>query len=106
MRILKLTFKDLNQIVRDWKSALFLLIMPLLFTLFFGFIFGGGSPKQDVDSRLPVSVINQDEGILAASLEQLLEGSEVIRPVSLNEETVEQYNKMVEDGDLAASIID
>ena len=105
MRILKLTFKDLSQVVRDWKSALFLLIMPLLFTLFFGFIFGGGSSKQDVDLRLPVSVINQDGGTLAASLENLLEGSEVVRPVSLTKETAEQYNKMVEDGDLAAVVI-
>ena len=105
MRILKLTFKDLSQVVRDWKSALFLLIMPLLFTLFFGFIFGGGSSKQDVDSRLPVGVINQDRGTLAASLENLLEGSEVVRPVSLPKETADQYNKSVKDGDLAAVVI-
>jgi ABC-2 type transport system permease protein len=105
MRILKLTFKDLSQVVRDWKSALFLLIMPLLFTLFFGFIFGGGSSKQDVDLRLPVGVINQDGGTLAASLENLLEGSEVVRPVSLTKETAEQYNKSVKDGDLAAVLI-
>jgi ABC-2 type transport system permease protein len=105
MRILKLTFKDLSQVVRDWKSALFLLIMPLLFTLFFGFIFGGGSSKRDVDPRLPVGVINQDRGTLAASLENLLEGSEVVRPVSLTKETAEQYNKSLKDGDLAAVVI-
>lgn len=105
MRILDLAYKDLSQIVRDWKSGLFLLVMPLLFTLFFGFVFGGSNAKPDVDSRLPVGVIDQDQGTLAASLQKLLESSEVIRPVLLKNEELEQYNQMVEDGDLAAVVI-
>jgi linearmycin/streptolysin S transport system permease protein len=105
MRILDLAYKDLSQIVRDWKSGLFLLVMPLLFTLFFGFVFGGSNAKPEVDSRLPVGVIDQDQGTLAASLQKLLEGSEVIRPVLLKNEELEQYNQMVEDGDLAAVVI-
>ena len=47
MRILVLAYKDLSQIVRDWKSGLFLLVMPLLFTLFFGFVFGGSNTKPE-----------------------------------------------------------
>ena len=108
MRILDLAYKDLSQIVRDWKSGLFLLVMPLLFTLFFGFVFGASSSKPEVDPRLPVGVINKDEqgeGSLAASLETLLEDSEVIRPVLLNEEEANQVNQMVEEGDLAAAVI-
>jgi ABC-2 type transport system permease protein len=106
MRILDLAYKDLFQILRDWKSGLFLLVMPVLFTLFFGFIFGSAlNSKPDVDPRLPVGVINRDGGSLAASLETLLEGSEVIRPVALNEEEAEQANQMVEDGDLAAVVL-
>jgi ABC-2 type transport system permease protein len=81
MRILILAYKDLLQILKDWKSGLFLLIMPILFTLFFGFIFGGSS-----------------------NLEKLLEDSEVIRPVVLDEQEAEQVNQMVEDGDLAAVV--
>jgi ABC-2 type transport system permease protein len=50
-------------------------------------------------------VIDQDQGTLAASLQKLLEGSEVIRPVLLKNEELEQYNQMVEDGDLAAVVI-
>ena len=34
MRILDLARKDLFQILKDWKSGLFLLVMPILFTLF------------------------------------------------------------------------
>jgi ABC-2 type transport system permease protein len=105
MRILILAYKDLLQILKDWKSGLFLLIMPILFTLFFGFIFGGSSDsKPDVDPRLPVGVINRDGGSLALNLEKLLEDSEVIRPVVLDEQEAEQVNQMVEDGDLAAVV--
>jgi ABC-2 type transport system permease protein len=106
MRILDLAYKDLSQILRDWKSGLFLLVMPLLFTLFFGFVFGAGStPEPDVDPRLPVGVIDQDHGSLAASLERLLEDSEVIRPVVLNENEGQQASQRVEEGDIAAVVI-
>ncbi|HEX5943553.1 MAG TPA: ABC transporter permease [Anaerolineales bacterium] len=105
MRILVLAYKDLLQILKDWKSGLFLLVMPILFTLFFGFVFGGShNSKPDVDPRLPVGVINRDGGRLASNLERLLEGSEVIRPVVLDEREAEQVNQMVEDGDLAAVV--
>jgi ABC-2 type transport system permease protein len=106
MRILYLAYKDLLQILQDWKSALFLLVMPLLFTLFFGFVFGTTlDSKSDVDPRLPVGVINRDDGNLAVSLEKLLEDSEVIRPVILNEAEATKANQMVHDGDLAAVVI-
>ena len=106
MRILDLAFKDLAQILHDWKSGLFLLVMPLLFTLFFGFVMGSASsPKPEVDSRLPVGVIDQDKGSLAENLKTLLEGSEVVRPVVLDEKEAEQSNQMVENGDLAAIVI-
>ena len=106
MRVLNLAYKDLSQILKDWKSGLFLLVMPLLFTLFFGFVFGAGSTTEpDVDPRLPVGVIDQDHGSLAASFEKLLEDSEVIRPIALGEEESGQASQMVQDGDLAAVVI-
>jgi ABC-2 type transport system permease protein len=105
MRILDLALKDLSQILRDWKSGLFLLVMPLLFTLFFGFVFGSGSaPKEEVDPRLPVGVIDRDGGSLAASLGTLLEVSEVIRPVFLDDD-MQAADQMIEAGDLAALVI-
>jgi ABC-2 type transport system permease protein len=80
--------------------------MPLLFTLFFGFVMGSGSaPKTNVDSRLPVGVIDRDGGSLASNLKTLLEGSEVIRLVALKGEEIQQAKQMVEDGDLAAVVI-
>jgi ABC-2 type transport system permease protein len=106
MRILYLAYKDLLQILQDWKSALFLLVMPLLFTLFFGFVFSGTSnSKSDADLRLPVGVINRDYGSLSVSLEKLMEHSEVIHPVVLNEEEANQSDQMVRNGKLAAVVI-
>ena len=106
MRVIHLAIKDLSQILRDWKSGLFLLIMPLLFTLFFGFVMGSATAsKPDVDPRLPVGVIDRDGGTLAASLQTLLEESEVIHPVILKGGEAEQGDQMVTKGDLAALVI-
>jgi ABC-2 type transport system permease protein len=106
MRIIHLAIKDLSQIVRDWKSGLFLLIMPLLFTLFFGFVMGSATaPKPDVDPRLPVGLIDKDGGILAANLQTLLEESDVIRPVALKQVEFQSVDQKVRDGDLAAVVI-
>jgi ABC-2 type transport system permease protein len=106
MRIFDLARKDLSQILHDWKSGLFLLVMPLLFTLFFGFVMGSGSvAKADMDARLPVGVSDQDGGSLANSLKTLLEESEVIRPVALQTTDLEQADTMLENGDLAAVVL-
>jgi ABC-2 type transport system permease protein len=106
MRLLDLAHKDLVQILRDRKSWLFLLAMPLVFTLFFGFVMGSAlNPNADADPRLPVGVLDQDGGSLASSLEKLLEDSDVIRPVVLEGEAAKQADQMVEDGDLAAVVV-
>jgi ABC-2 type transport system permease protein len=104
VRIVDLASKDLVQVIRDWKSALFLVVMPILFTLFFGFIF---APSQaEDDPRLPVGFLNHDPaGSLAANLEDLLAVSDVVRPVPLNEADVTQIDEQVRDGGLAATLI-
>ena len=106
MRIIHLAIKDLSQIIKDWKSGLFLLIMPLLFTLFFGFILGSATaPKPEIDPRLPVGVIDRDGGILSANLQTLLEESDVIRPVMLIQDELESADQKVRNGDLAAVVV-
>ncbi|MGD8487609.1 MAG: ABC transporter permease [Anaerolineae bacterium] len=104
MRILNIAGKDLLQITRDWKSALFLVVMPILFTLFFGFVF---APEQDGDDpRLPVGLLNQDPaGSLAAGLNDLLTASDVVRPVTLDETGKDQIDDQVRNGDLAAALV-
>jgi ABC-2 type transport system permease protein len=96
--------KDLLQIIRDWKSALFLVLMPILFTLFFGLIFAPG--EGEGDPRLPVGFVSQDPpGILVANLENLLAASDVVRPVGLTEAEVANVDEKIRNGDLAAALI-
>lgn len=107
MRILDLALKDLRQIVRDWKSFLFLLAMPIAFTLVFGFSFGGfDSENEQADLRLPVALIDQDNGEFSPVLHELLNKSDVIRPEFISEEIQnDEIEKKVADNELAAMII-
>ncbi len=103
MRVIDLALKDLLQVVRDWKSALFLVVMPILFTLFFGFILGSGAAG---DPRLPVGFVNHDQaGALSTSLRSLLEASDAIRPVVLEGDEADRVAEFVRDEDLAAVVI-
>jgi ABC-2 type transport system permease protein len=104
MRSVDLALKDLVQVVRDWKSALFLVVMPILFTLFFGFVL---SPAQaEGDARLPVGLLNRDgAGGVAAHLGTLLAASDVVRPVALDEAQAADLDEQVRGGDLAAAVV-
>jgi ABC-2 type transport system permease protein len=99
-RILDLALKDLRQITRDRKSFLFLLVMPIIFTLLFGFAFGG---NNTADPRLPVGLADEDGGELSAQLAAMLAGSEVVR-IDI-EDTREALQNMVVEEELAAAVI-
>jgi len=106
MRVIDLTIKDLTELVRDWKAAVFLVIMPIAFTLLFGFAFGGFGGGEE-DPRLPVGLIDQGGGRLSASLVSLLDASGVVRPVALEGRDADPASaeKQVQDEDLAAAVI-
>lgn len=105
MRILDLALKDLRQILRDRQSAFFLLIMPIVFTLLFGFAFGGfDSGGDNTAPRLPVGFLNQDAGITAQHLVTLLEQSDVLR-LETSSADADILAQQVTDGDLAAAVI-
>jgi ABC-2 type transport system permease protein len=104
IRILDITLKDLMQLMRDFKTFMFLLIMPIIFTFLFGYAFGGFS-SEATDSRLPVGYLSQDDHWVTDTLHDLLTESEVIR---LDENiflSAEDFEKLVTDGDLAAAVI-
>ncbi len=103
-RILDIAQKDLLQILRDRKTFLFLLIMPIAFTFLFGFAFGGFS-KTESDPRLPVAVIDEDGGELSLKLVELLENSEVIAITQNADKTLADYEKLLEKGKLAGIIV-
>ncbi len=102
MRVIDLALKDLYQLVKDWKTFLFLLAMPLVFTLLFGTVFSSG----DGDPRLPVAVLDQDQGgALGARLVTLMEASDVIHPVVAEETEATALAEQVQDEDVAAVVI-
>ena len=104
MSILHIASKDLTQILRDRKTFLFLLIMPIAFTLLFGFAFSGADAGVE-DARLPVGLLNQDGSPLSLELERLLAASEVIRLESDPAQTPVSLEEQVAQKDLAAALV-
>jgi ABC-2 type transport system permease protein len=102
-RIFDIASKDLRQIMRNRMTFLFLLIMPIAFTLLFGLAFGGsGSPG---DPRLPVAYLDQDGGQVSQGLKTLLAGSAVIRLDEKAGRSRADLEKLVADGKLAAAVV-
>jgi ABC-2 type transport system permease protein len=107
MRVMDLAIKDLRQILRDWRSALFLAIMPILFTLFFGVILNPVfSQETEGDPRLPVGVVNLDQsGELGVELMRLIEASDAIRPEAFEAPDAQEAERQVADQELAAAVM-
>ena len=91
MRIFDIAFKDLSQILRDVRSSLFLVAMPILFTLFMGFAYSsGGDGEVTTDHRISLGWVNNDpDGLLSQQLFSLLSTSDALRIVALTPETVD-----------------
>ena len=104
LRVLDITSKDLLQILRDRKIFMFLLIMPITFTLLFGYAFGGFGGGSS-DPRLPVGFINADGSWLSRKLGDLLSGSEVIRLDEYPSSQLSQLEGLVADEKLAAAVV-
>jgi ABC-2 type transport system permease protein len=103
LRILDIASKDLLQIIRNRLTFLFLLIMPIGFTLLFGVAFGGLGGKAD--ARLPVGYLNQDGGQISQQLEDLLKASTVIRIDEKDQRNITELEKLVADEKLAAALV-
>jgi len=103
MSAFDLMVKDLKQILRDRKSLMFVLAMPIAFTLLFGFAFGGyGSPG---DTRLQVVVAGDTADPACAALIDLMKSSTVVRtvtPVSLDDQAL---RLSVRDGKITAVVL-
>jgi ABC-2 type transport system permease protein len=101
LKILNIARKDLLQIVREKQSFLFLLVMPILFTILLGFAFGGFS-SQDEDTRLPVALVDQDGEYFSQTYRQILETSDVIRLME-SPDQLNQLKQLVREEELAAA---
>jgi ABC-2 type transport system permease protein len=104
IRILDLAWKDLLQNMREKQTFVFLLIMPIIFTLLFGFAFGG-TVAGDSDPRLPVGILDQDHNSLSQALMKLLQSSDVIRLEEKPNRSSADLEKLVADSKLAAALI-
>jgi ABC-type Na+ efflux pump permease subunit len=62
MPILTLAFKDLRLLLRDVRSAVILLVTPLLLILVLGLSLGEGFGEKP-DDRLRISIVNFDRGL-------------------------------------------
>lgn len=87
MRIFDLALKDLSQIFRDKKSILFLVAMPIVFTLFMGLAYRSTGTDEATDTRLPLAVVNpQPDGMLNRALLGRLTASETMRVEEMTQE--------------------
>jgi ABC-2 type transport system permease protein len=102
-RILDIAAKDLLQLVRDRKVFMFLLIMPICFTLLFGYAFGAFGSSSD--SRLPVAFLNEDDHWVSAKLQHILAASEVVRLMPLPGSTADELAAAVADEEFAGAIV-
>lgn len=101
MRIFDIAFKDLQQVLRDKRSLLFLVAMPLAFTFFMGFAYKGMA--QTPDPRLAVGIANQDpDGALSLELSTRLSQVEGLR---LETVSGQQAEETVRRGSLAAVLV-
>lgn len=102
MSAIDLMIKDLTQILRDRKSLMFILIMPIAFTLLFGFAFGGyGAPG---DTRLPVVVGGDAADPSYAAFTDLVASSTVVRLVDPASTEDQALRASVRDGKVTAVI--
>jgi ABC-2 type transport system permease protein len=99
MRLFDLMLKDLRQIVRDRRALIFLIVMPIVFTVFMGFAL---RPAPPADPRLPVGLVVEDTGLLGGKIKALMEASNAVRPVPTISGEAEA---LVRNGDLAAALI-
>jgi ABC-2 type transport system permease protein len=102
--ILDITQKDLTQLARNRMTFLFLLVMPIVFTLLFGYAFGGFS-KETPDPRLPVGYLDLDNSAGSRQLRELLAGSAVLRMDENKELSAQELESMVSAKDLAGAIV-
>ncbi len=102
-RILDISIKDLLQIMRNRLTFLFMLIMPIAFTILFGLAFGGSGKTPD--TRLPVGYLDQDGSVLSEDLRNLLSASTVLRLDETPGRSETDLATLTQKGKVAAAIV-
>ncbi len=96
-RLWYITTKDLLQTRRDRLAALFTIVLPVIFTVFLGLLFGTGGAQS-----LPLAVANSDPGAAAQEFIGLLHSSPVLDVQTYQPAGVD---KAVQDQKVAAGLL-
>lgn len=104
MRIIDLALKDLSQILRDKRSLLFLVAMPIVFTFFMGFAYKSGRDNDAAkDNRIPLGFVNNDgDGVVSKQLFATLSKSDSIRVVEVASAAVDES---IRKGEVAGVLV-
>ncbi|HZU87414.1 MAG TPA: ABC transporter permease [Anaerolineaceae bacterium] len=104
-RIFDIALKDIRQTVRDRMSLLFLLILPLVFTLFMGFAFSSTGSTQDNLARFKVGYASLDPyGALTVPFLDMLKATGLEVELVVDDQ-IETARTRVQSGDLDALVI-
>lgn len=100
MKMFDLVINDLSQIFRDKRSLIFLVAMPIVFTLFMGFAYRGGEGDEPGDPRIPIAWVQAGAaGDLSQMLYARLDGSDALKPLPMEQaEALEALDKGEVDG--------
>ena len=101
--IFAIALKDIQETMRDRMTFMFLLAMPIVFTLLFGFAFGGGGAQAD--TRPVVGWLDQDGSRLSAALKEFLLAAGDVRLDETAGRTPADLEKLAAEGKLAAALV-
>ena len=104
MRIVDIAIKDLAQIFGDKRTILFLIAMPVVFTLFMGFAYRGGG-NEAAQNEQPILLgwaSNDPDGLISTELYRLLTHSQNIQ---LIEAEPAEADQLVSRGEVAGVLV-
>lgn len=104
MRIIAIAMKDLAQIFRDKRAILFLIAMPLVFTLFMGFAYrGGGNEANQNEQPMRLGWASDDpDGLISTALYQVLSQS---KSIQLNIVDSDEADLLVSQGEVVGVLL-
>ncbi|MDZ4754080.1 MAG: ABC transporter permease [Phycisphaerae bacterium] len=100
--IIAIARKDLKLLFRDWTSAFFTFLFPLLLAVFFGIVFSGTSGKGS-GSPATITVVDESGGPMAKSFTKDLDADEMIEVVAAASRDAGE--SMVREGKAIACVI-
>jgi len=101
-KIATIAWKDTLVQFSSRTHLLFMLFLPILFTFLLGNSLSTGAPEAGADNRIPLPIINEDDGALSAALlTELMDSTGINATVTLRADA----EKLFADEDVAALLI-